>query len=158
MRQPLLSACALLASFALGVGTALQVQKLGDLDVGDVPGMAALGPGEIILDADCQTLRVSVDREHKLWLNGLHVGGLDDLEPLETHLREIEDYRLRAGTYEQGMSRCRHLPADVTVERGVDVKAPRTLPYGDLARLLGAVEASGLRPVRLTLVEESVRF
>ena len=156
MRQPLLSACALLASFALGVGTALQVQKLGDLDVGDVPGMAALG--EVVLDAGCRTHQVTVTRDGMIYLNKLLVGDLDDVEPLETQLRALEGYRLDAGGDGQGMGRCEHLPAGVPAGRGVEVVAPRSLLYGDLTRVLSAAEASGASPIRLVLVEDSESF
>lgn len=158
MRQPLLSACALLASFALGAGTALQVQKLADLDIGDVPGMAALGLGDVVLDADCRTHRVTVTRDGMIYLNELLVGDLDGVEPLETRLRDLEGHRPRAGAGGRGLGRCEHLPAGVTAGRGVEVVAPRSLTYGDLTRVLAAAEASGASPINLVLVEDSESF
>jgi hypothetical protein len=158
MRRHSARACALLLSFALGVASSSRMERLAGLFDGDAPAPPPLGFAQLILDADCRTLRVTVDRDRELWLNGLHVGGIDDARLLEAYLSEIEDYRLRTGSYDEGMGRCRNLPPEVLVERGVEVKATRSLPYGDLALVLSAVEASGVRPVRLTLEDETVRF
>ena len=158
MRQPALSACALLASFALGIGTAMQVEKLRDLDPRDVPGMAALGLGDVVLAADCREHRVAVTRDRMIYLNGLLVGDLDDIATLVTHLRVLEGYRLRARPGGPDAGSCPQLPAVEPFGRGIEVRAPRSLPYGDLTRVLAAAEASGAAPVRLTLEEDSARF
>lgn len=157
MRQPVISVCALLASFALGVGAALQVQnftRLGPLEAGHID--VAYDPH--LLDAYCRAIHVRVDRAHDIWLNGMHVGGLGDVELLENYLRHIEERRRGGGMYEPGVSICRQLPAYAPARRGVEVKVPQTLAHDELARVLRAAEASGAGPVSLTFDDDSKRF
>jgi len=159
MRRPLLSVSILFFTFALGVSTASQVERLREFvfDVETLP--PATGFEELLVaETECRTLVVSVDGRRQLWLNSFHVGTLDHTDKLTSWLDTIARHRQQAGLAEKGIGHCAGLPPDVPVERAVYVKAPRTLAYGDLALVLGAVEASGAGPIKLLFQDEARDF
>jgi biopolymer transport protein ExbD len=154
----------LILSFALGVATTLQVQTLRDKSsVGD----AQLPSPSSLIDEDsaqcfsslhCRGLVVAVNGGGLISINHERLGTLDDTAPLVSRLKAILRERETSGVEQQGNDPCRDFPSSVALNKFVYVRAPRSLPYGDLAILLDAVEGSGAKSIKLALEDEAQDF
>lgn len=164
MRQPALSVCALILSFAVGVATALQVRSLSDKTSAadaQLPPMTSLTCAEGVQSGstwNSHALVVAVNGRGSISFNHERLGTLDDTAPLVSRLKSILRARETSGVGQQGIDSCRDFAANVAIDRIVYVRAPRSLPYGDLAILLDAVEVSGARSIKLALEDEAQDF
>jgi hypothetical protein len=154
MRQPVFSLCALALSFALGVATTLQVQSLRESFLADDAALPALAFPSIMNDFPlyCTAPVVTLDKGGRLGLNGVARGTLDDTATLIASLSAF----LRA--HEADSGDCLSVTLEVAPNSTVYVRAPRTLPYGDLALVLDAVERAGAKSIRLSLEEDAEEF
>lgn len=81
---------------------------------------------------DPLTLVVTIDADRTLKLNALtNMGTVYDLTPLALKLKTVFDERIRNRTY----------------QKTVFIKAPRSLPYGDVTRVLDGLKATGANPI-----------
>lgn len=88
------------------------------------------------LDPDPLTLVVTIQPDRTLKLNALtNMGTIYDLSPLALKLKDTFDERLR-----------NHVD-----QKTVFIKAPRSLPYGDVIRVLDGLKATGAQPIGLQL-------
>src|ERR1041385_6592327 len=79
------------------------------------------------LRPDPLTLVVTIDSDRTLKLNELkNMGTVSDLTPLALKLKTVFDERIRNRTY----------------QKTVFIKAPRSLPYGDVTRVLDGLKAT----------------
>ena len=68
-------------------------------------------------------------------------------------LAEEFERRRRLGTPRQGVADPSSLPEAERIERTVFVKAPRSISYGEVARVIDAVKGAGANPVGLQIDE-----
>lgn len=102
--------------------------------------------------ANDDTLVVSIESDHTLKLNGLaEMGTVDDLSPLRAKLKWIFEERLRNRAYRADMIARIDLPDHQRVEKTVFIRAPRTIPYGEVARVLDGLKGTGAEPIGLQL-------
>jgi hypothetical protein len=164
VRQPALSVCALILSFAVGVATALQVQSLsdktyaGDAQLPPLSSLTGANGAQSSSTWNCHALIVAVNGRGLISFNEERLGTLDDTAPLVARLKAILRERETSGVGQQGIDSCKDFSANVAMDRVVYVRAPRSLPYGDLAILLDAVEGSGARSIKLALEDEAQDF
>jgi hypothetical protein len=164
VRQPVSSVCALILSFALGVATTLQVQTLrdessaGDAQVPPPSSLVGADGARCISPLNCSGLVVAVNGGGLISLNHERLGTLDDTAPLVSRLKAILRARETSGVEQQGIDLCRDFPSGVAAGGAIYVRAPRTLPYGDLAILLDAVEGAGAKWIKLALEDEAQDF
>jgi biopolymer transport protein ExbD len=105
-----------------------------------------------ILPPDPRTLVVTVDFDRSLKLNGLSdMGSVDDMSKLNQRLVALFDERTKNHTYSDRMATRADLPDSKRIERTVFIKAPRSLPYGDIVRLIDGLKGSGAEPIGLQL-------
>jgi biopolymer transport protein ExbD len=158
VRQPVSSVCALILSFAVGVATALQVRSLReDSHAADarlpspssLTGAAGAQPGS---SRSCRALVVALDGRGSISLNDERLGTLDDPSRLVAELKASLRER------EAGRDDCPSVTLEYPPGPSVYVRAPRSLPYGDLAILLDAVEVSGAKSIKLSLEEDAQDF
>jgi len=97
------------------------------------------------------TLVVPVQPDRTLKLNQLSddVGTLDDQSKLQSMLVSVFAERTRNRAYRSDMATRIDLPDNVRIERTVFIKAPRGLPYGEVARLMDGLKATGADPIGL---------
>ncbi len=96
------------------------------------------------------TLVVSVESDRTLKLNyGEDMGTVDDLSKLTTELVAVFDQRTRNGAYRQDMINRIDLPDDVRIEKTVFIKAPRSLSYGEVAKVMDGLKGAGASPIGL---------
>ena len=99
------------------------------------------------------TLVVSINLDRTLKLNHLpdDVGTIDDQSKLNSKLVSLFAERTRNRVYRTDMLARIDLPERVRIEKTVFIKAPRTLPYGEVARLMDGLKATGADPIGLQL-------
>jgi len=100
------------------------------------------------------TLVVGIEPDRTLRLNGLtDMGSLDDPSKLTTRLVSLFSERLKNRAYRSDMLMRTDLPDQIRVEKTVFIKAPRSISYGDVARLIDSVKGTGADPIGLQLDE-----
>jgi biopolymer transport protein ExbD len=98
------------------------------------------------------TLVVTIQPDRTLTLNhDADMGTPDDMSKLTTRLVSVFDERTRNHAYRQDMFDRFDLPDDVRIEKTVFIKAPRTLPYGEVAKVMDGLKGAGASPIGLQL-------
>jgi biopolymer transport protein ExbD len=101
---------------------------------------------------DIRTLVVIVGLDRTIHLNGLSdMGTLDDLSKLTTRLVELFAERTRNRVYRDDMMARTDLPDEDRIEKTVFIRAPRSLSYGEVARLIDALKGTGASSIGLQL-------
>ncbi len=100
-----------------------------------------------------QTLVVAVapDLSLKLWMGKevIAEGSAEDVTAVAARLAAEWRERKAAGKWKAELAARTDLPPDERIERTVFVRAPRSLAYGEVARVIDAVKGAGARPVGL---------
>jgi biopolymer transport protein ExbD len=98
------------------------------------------------------TLVVTIEPDRTLKLNKLSdMGTVDDLSPLSLKLREIFAERTRNRAFRSDIGALMDLPEEKRIEKTVFIKAPRTITYGEVARVLDGLKGTGADPIGLQL-------
>jgi biopolymer transport protein ExbD len=98
------------------------------------------------------TLVVTIEPDRTLKLNNLsEMGTVDDLSPLSSKLRSIFEERTRQRAYRFDMLARVDLPEQQRIEKTVFIKAPRSLPYGQVIKVMDGLKATGADPIGLQL-------
>lgn len=89
------------------------------------------------------TLVVTIDKSTLgLKLNSEELGNVTDPGPLETRLRQVFDQRKNEGVLREGTNE---------VEKTLFIKAPRSVKYGDVVKVIDAVKGAGAQPIGLQI-------
>lgn len=95
------------------------------------------------LEPNINYLVVTVNADNSLTLNRDNgMGTVEDSEKVIAKLREVFDYRSQNGILR---------PDSNEVEKTVFIKAPKTLNYGSVAKVVDAVKLSGAQPIGLQI-------
>jgi biopolymer transport protein ExbD len=78
-------------------------------------------------------------------------GTIDDQSKLQSRLIALFAERTQNRTYRADLATRIDLPERVRIEKTVFIKAPRSLPYGEVARLMDGLKATGAEPIGLQL-------
>lgn len=98
------------------------------------------------------TLVVTIESDRTLKLNGsADMGTVDDLTPLSSKLKSVFEERLRNRAYRFDLIARLDLPESQRIEKTVFIKAPRNIPYGEVARVLDGLKGTGAAPIGLQL-------
>jgi biopolymer transport protein ExbD len=109
-------------------------------------------PDDRVLPPDIRTLVVSVDIDRSLKLNGLtDMGTVDDVSKLNQKLVSLFEERRKNHDYRDSMATRSDLPDKERIEKTVFIKAPRSLTYGEIARVIDGLKGSGAEPIGLQL-------
>jgi biopolymer transport protein ExbD len=104
------------------------------------------------LIGNIDTLVVTIESDRTLKLNSLtDMGTVDDSSKLGNALVSLFQMRRQNHAYRFDMMSRTDLPDEHRIERTVFIKAPRSFPYGDVARVIDAVKGAGAFPVGLQL-------
>jgi biopolymer transport protein ExbD len=85
-------------------------------------------------------LRVDVLADLRLELNGKEVGSVNDTSALSSLLADVFQKRTDAGVMKFGTSR---------IEKTVFIKAPRSVKYGEVVKVIDGIKGAGADPVGL---------
>ena len=102
---------------------------------------------------DIRTLVVSVLPDHRLRLNALpdDMGTIEDSSKLSAFLLDLFNQRRANHVYRDDMRTRTDLPEWTRIEKTVFIKAPRSLSYGNVAKVIDGVKGGGANPVGLQL-------
>jgi biopolymer transport protein ExbD len=98
------------------------------------------------------TLVVTIQPDRTLKLNQLdNMGTIDDFTPLSAKLRSVFDERLQNRAYRADLVFRYDLSDQDRIEKTVFIKAPRSIPYGEVTRVIDGLKGVGAAPIGLQL-------
>jgi biopolymer transport protein ExbD len=104
------------------------------------------------LEPNIKTLVVTVNDDRTLKLNALDdMGTVDDMTKLNQRLVSLFEERTKNRVYRDDMATRSDLPDKQRIEKTVFIKAPRTISYGEVARVIDGLKGSGADPIGLQL-------
>ena len=95
------------------------------------------------------TLVVSIAPDLQLKLNQDSMGSVNDTGTLSQRLRQVFQQRKEQRAYKPGIDPSSNLPEEERIEKTVFVKAPRSLAYGEVVKVIDAIKGAGANPVGL---------
>jgi len=97
-------------------------------------------------------LVVTIEPDRTLKLNQLpDMGTVDDTSKLSVALRNLFEERKKNHAYRYEMLLRSDLPDDARIEKTVFIKAQRTLPYGEVVKVIDGIKGAGANPIGLQL-------
>jgi biopolymer transport protein ExbD len=107
---------------------------------------------DIPLHPNDKTLLVTIKTDRTLMLNGLtDMGSVNDSTKLSATLLDLFEKRQQNHVYRDELRDRIDLPESVRVERTVFIKAPRSIPYVEVMRVLDGIKGAGAGPVGLQI-------
>ena len=104
------------------------------------------------LNPNDKTLVVTIKQDRTLMLNGLtEMGSVNDTSNLSRKLVDLFQQRLQNHVYQDELRDRTDLPDEKRIERTVFIKAPRSIPYVDVIRVLDGIKGAGASPVGLQI-------
>ena len=98
------------------------------------------------------TLVVTIQLDRTLKLNQLdEMGTVSDPGPLVSKLRSLFEARLQNRSFKYELALRSDLSDSERVERTVFIKAPRSIPYGEVTRVIDGLKGAGATPIGLQL-------
>ena len=109
-------------------------------------------PQETHLPPDPLGLIVTIEPDRTLKLNDVTgLGTVDDVTPLNLKLKAVFDERLRNRAYRFDMAARTDVPEFERIQKTVFIKAPRSITYGEVMRVVDGLKGSGAKPIGLQL-------
>jgi biopolymer transport protein ExbD len=88
------------------------------------------------------TLVVSVDNNLRITLNNESMGDVSDTSTLSNKLLQVYKEREANGTFREGTNE---------VEKTIFMKAPRSVKYGEVVKVIDAAKVAGAQPIGLQI-------
>ena len=103
--------------------------------------------------ANIHTLLVTIQPDRTLKLNGLpdDMGSVEDTSKLSLFLVALFQQRKINRVYRAEMATRIDVPEDYRIEKTVFIKAPRSIPYGEVTKVIDGLKGVGAEPVGLQL-------
>jgi len=110
-------------------------------------------PSDTLTPPHPLTLVVTIDSDLRLRLNGLDddMGSVNDTSKLSEALYALFEKRREARTYRNDVVNPMDLPEDERTVKTVFIKAPRSISYGAVARVIDGVKGAGAQPIGLQI-------
>jgi biopolymer transport protein ExbD len=107
---------------------------------------------EPILPPDINTLVVTIAADHTLKLNSLtDMGTVEETGKLSAKLAALFALRMQNRDYSYEMMTRADLPLEMRIQKTVFIKAPRSLGYGDVVKVIDGIKVAGGSPIGLQL-------
>lgn len=107
---------------------------------------------ELPLIPNDKTLVVTINPDRSLSLNGLaDMGSVNDTAKLSLTLVDLFSQRVQNHVYRDEARDRVDLPDSVRIEKTVFIKAPRSVLYADVVRVLDGIKGAGANPVGLQI-------
>lgn len=97
------------------------------------------------------SLVVVVNSDSTLSLNQQSAGTTSDSASLVTQLKETFAARIANGSVSESFADAPDRPMSDRIERTVFIKAPKTISYGSVARVVDAAKLAGAYPISLQI-------
>ena len=99
-----------------------------------------------------QTLIVKINSDFSLELNETKkLGTIPEPTPLQKRLSDVFSKRLENGVINERFSGDPNLPLAEKIQKTVFIKAPRSIPYGEVVKVIDAVKVVGAKPISLQI-------
>lgn len=110
-------------------------------------------PDDLDKLANIHTLVVTIQPDHTLKLNGLDddMGTVEDTAKLSETLVALFKLRTVNHVYRPEMLTRFDVPEQYRIQKTVFVKAPRSIAYGNVAKVIDGIKGAGAEPVGLQL-------
>ncbi|MEP6636829.1 MAG: biopolymer transporter ExbD [Acidobacteriota bacterium] len=109
-------------------------------------------PDDRVVTPDTRTLVVTIDADHTLKLNALTgMGTVEDAGKLAETLARLFQERYQNHVYRDDMRMRTDVREVDRIEKTVFIKAPRSISYGDVAKVIDSIKGAGANPVGLQL-------
>ncbi|MBA3631600.1 MAG: biopolymer transporter ExbD [Acidobacteria bacterium] len=103
-------------------------------------------------EPNIHTLIVALNSDYSLRLNTENdLGIVEEPEKLILRLSQIFKERTENRVYSENAELNNDLTEDEKIEKTVFIKAPRTIGYGSVAKVIDAVKLSGANPISLQI-------
>jgi biopolymer transport protein ExbD len=97
------------------------------------------------------TLVVTINADRQLMLNSeADLGSVNDTNKLSAKLAQVFEARQKSGAYKFGVDSPSTSPQD-RIEKTVFIKAPRSILYGEIAKVIDGVKLAGAAPIGLQI-------
>jgi len=107
---------------------------------------------DVPLIAHIDTLVVTINPDLSLKLNSLtDMGSVNDTSKISATLSDLFQERLQNHVYRDELRDRADLPDSVRIEKTVFIKAPRSMPYADVVRVLDGLKGAGASPIGLQI-------
>ncbi|HLE62408.1 MAG TPA: biopolymer transporter ExbD [Pyrinomonadaceae bacterium] len=107
-------------------------------------------PEDRVLPPNPKTLVVTIEPDQTLKLNGLSdMGTVDDMVKLNVALVELFKRRKQNHVYRDEFLARPDIPEDYRIEKTVFIKAPKSIAYGQVAKVIDGIKGAGADPVGL---------
>lgn len=104
------------------------------------------------IPADPNTLVVTIKLDRTLMLNGIeNVGTVSDTAQLSTMLFELFEKRKQNHDYRYDLRDRTDLPEESRIQKTVFIKAPRSIAYSEVMRVLDGIRGAGAGPIGLQI-------
>ena len=109
-------------------------------------------PAEQELPPDPRSLVVTINKDLTLKLNGIEgLGSVNDTGPLSAKLASLFQERKENHVYSEGMENRTDLPEESRILKTVFIKAPPSLPYGEVTKVIDGIKGAGADPIGLQI-------
>jgi biopolymer transport protein ExbD len=99
-----------------------------------------------------KTLVVTIELDRTLKLNGIaDMGTVDDTSKLGMKLVDVFRDRKANHVYRDEFLTRPDIPEDYRIEKTVFIKAPRSISYGEVAKVIDGIKGAGADPIGLQL-------
>ena len=99
-----------------------------------------------------KTLVVTINSDLSLKLNSLtDMGSVNDTSKISATLADLFQQRLQNHVYRDELRDRADLPDSLRVEKTVFIRAPRSIPYADVVRVLDGLKGAGASPIGLQI-------
>jgi biopolymer transport protein ExbD len=101
---------------------------------------------------DIRTLVVTINPDYSLKLNALtDMGSVDDTAKLSATLTELFAERTKNRVYRDEMMTRTDVPEEKRIQKTVFIKAPRTMAYSHIVKVVDGLKGAGASPIGLAL-------
>ncbi len=109
-------------------------------------------PDDRPLPPDDLTLVVTIEPNLTLKLNGLtDMGTVAEPLKLVQSLADLFQQRTRNRVYRAELLTRTDIPEKLRIQKTVFIKAPRSIPYGEVAKIIDCIKGAGADPIGLQL-------
>jgi len=109
-------------------------------------------PDDRQLTAGEHTLVVTIEADRTLKLNGLtDMGTVEEPLKLVQTLADVFQQRTQNRVYREEMLTRTDIPEKLRIQKTVFIKAPRSIPYGEVTKIIDSIKGAGADPIGLQL-------
>jgi len=110
-------------------------------------------PNDLVVEPNPLSLLVTIRPDGVLPLNGMKddMGTVEDSSKLSTFLVALFNQPKANHVYRDDMVARIDLPDDARIQKTVFIKAPRSIPYGQVTKVIDGLKGAGASPVGLQL-------